>query len=996
MARPVGVAPGGVALVAGWCAAYAIAWLTGAASVVVVLAILAVGAVGAVGGGWWRLTRAARTQLAVAAHTEVGANSAVAVRLADSPHVVHLRIIDRGDDVASGWVTAGGLDADACFTQRGVIDHLETRLRTAGAAGLVWWERRERVDIGGLVIAPPPSGPGARVEMADGHSDTEVEGTNSGIGGEEIDGIRPWHDGDSERSVHWASSLRTGTLVVHDQHDPLPQRWIVRANPAAADLDDEAGRCRWSLDEARRSGAHAWAATGDGPAVPITDGHAAARWSASCVPSAPRIQIGRRQRIAQQIGRGGRTEPDTTLTPRARWTTAAATGTASLMLAGALESTPIATGLVALGTIAAAALTTHLLRSGRPIPAAWRALVTFASIAALAVIMFVNSGGIDLLALLHGPLPQLLMLLVVLVGFECTDRRAARVSLAISVVVATYAAGLRVDGRLTAWLGLWLICLIAALVVTAAPGSPRAASGAASRRWGHAAARAGLKVGAGGVAAVTLLSMVSVPSGPAPLTLPTFLDNQRPVGAPGVLSRPDGTPTERGDPGDGTRGGDTTGGSNGGYPGFAESLDTSIRGPLSDDVVMRVRAPEPDFWRGQTFADFDGRFWYADQDLGQQHNGPTIKVPPAIGDLDEPWSGVSTTPFVQTYFVEVDQPNVVFAAYRPTQLTFDGTVWLRPDGALRSDIVLTKGSVYTVVSSRAEITATSLRDQGDVTDYLDARPTPQLDRYLALPATVSQRTIALADDLTARGASTYDTVRAMEAWLGANVEYDLDAPVPGDGVDAVDDFLFESQRGFCEQIATALAVMLRTQGVPARLVTGYVPGERDLISGVWKVRGSDAHAWVEVWFPASGWQAFDPTSNVPLAGDTRPNTIGVDLARATIANVRNHATAVVTVVAIAAAGGLLTRTGRAWLRRRRRGRWGLLQDRWVRAGARHGVDTTSSNPEQARRWADLAPLHAADARLLAEELDRVAFDPDWIDDDDRYRRAERVGQRLGV
>ena len=137
MARPVGVAPGGVALVAGWCAAYAIAWLTGAASVVVVLAILAVGAVGAVGGGWWRLTRAARTQLAVAAHTEVGANSAVAVRLADSPHVVHLRIIDRGDDVASGWVTAGGLDADACFTQRGVIDHLETRLRTAGVAGLV-------------------------------------------------------------------------------------------------------------------------------------------------------------------------------------------------------------------------------------------------------------------------------------------------------------------------------------------------------------------------------------------------------------------------------------------------------------------------------------------------------------------------------------------------------------------------------------------------------------------------------------------------------------------------------------------------------------------------------------------------------------------------------------------------------------------------------------------------------------------------------------------
>ena len=55
-------------------------------------------------------------------------------------------------------------------------------------------------------------------------------------------------------------------------------------------------------------------------------------------------------------------------------------------------------------------------------------------------------------------------------------------------------------------------------------------------------------------------------------------------------------------------------------------------------------------------------------------------------------------------------------------------------------------------------------------------------------------------------------------------------------VDAVDDFLFESRRGFCEQIASALAVMLRTQGVPARLATGYVPGERDRVAGVWKVR----------------------------------------------------------------------------------------------------------------------------------------------------------------
>ena len=80
---------------------------------------------------------------------------------------------------------------------------------------------------------------------------------------------------------------------------------------------------------------------------------------------------------------------------------------------------------------------------------------------------------------------------------------------------------------------------------------------------------------------------------------------------------------------------------------------------------MRVRATEPDFWRGQTFGEFDGRFWYADSDLGRPADGPDIVVPRAVGDPDS--LSVPSTQFVQTYYVEVDQPNVVFAAYRPTR-----------------------------------------------------------------------------------------------------------------------------------------------------------------------------------------------------------------------------------------------------------------------------------------------------------------------------------------
>ena len=337
-----------------------------------------------------------------------------------------------------------------------------------------------------------------------------------------------------------------------------------------------------------------------------------------------------------------------------------------------------------------------------------------------------------------------------------------------------------------------------------------------------------------GVATLAVLSMVPVPDGPARLGPAVLLGERadrrlpRRARCPGrlqlVVSERQRC-SERG-----TIGGVV------GYPGFTEQLDTSVRGDLGDEIVMRVRAPEPAFWRGQTFTDFDGRTWTVSPDLGQERPGPVIDVPPTIGDaLGTP---VPTSELVQTYFVEQDLPNVVFAAARPVQVIFDGSLWTRPDGALRSDVTLTAGSVYTVISERVQVDADVLRAQGDLGEFFagfrDAAGGEELDPFLELPASTTQRTIDLASSLRTPGESTYDTILAYEAWLGANTEYDLDAPVPADGADAVDDFLFESQLGFCEQIASTLTIMLRSQGVPARLATGYVPGDRDRVSGVWK------------------------------------------------------------------------------------------------------------------------------------------------------------------
>jgi hypothetical protein len=108
----------------------------------------------------------------------------------------------------------------------------------------------------------------------------------------------------------------------------------------------------------------------------------------------------------------------------------------------------------------------------------------------------------------------------------------------------------------------------------------------------------------------------------------------------------------------------------------------------------------------------------------------------------------------------------------------------------------------------------------------------------------------------------------MMGWIATHTRYSLNAPVLHRGEDAVDQFLFEDQRGFCEQIASSLVVMLRAAGIPARLVVGYAPGHRNPFSGLYEVRASDAHAYTEVLFPGVGWQAFDPTADVPLAGDS--------------------------------------------------------------------------------------------------------------------------------
>lgn len=1003
--RIAGWSPGTGVMIGAWLVGAAIARLTGAAAVILLLAAGLVGFAFDTVAGWRRSRRHVEMTI-VGPHTvTVGQPCDLAVSFdrrtrTGSRRAERLTLLTREGLQRDGTsiigpievaANSGHITLPAVFPAPGVVTVLRARIESSGPAGLIWWRRTVLVPIGPVHVAPMEVGPLLDVERTEtvrGGGASAARGSHRG----DIDGVRPWRPGDSIGSVHWPSSLRADDLIVHDRVTSSEERWTVDVGSEPPDP----ARLRWTLEEGRRAGHEVAVRTADGDVHPVTSDDDAAYWSAVATPNAHDTgRTGSKLRHVLHVDVGLSRPELPGLDPFARWAAATAAIASMGMLVGALSTSTTVIALVALAVVLGGVVSLRVSRNDGTRPLVLRVGIVSAVVVALAAIA-VDAASIDgLLAALRGPMPNMLMLLVVLHGFEVIDRRTLRVHQAITFVVATYAAGLRIDGALGWWLAVWGAAFAASVLTTARRPGPT--SGGTLRARPHRGRSPGRTASsrtalggtawavAFGAATVALLSIVPIPDGPARLGLPALSQDAPTSSTPGGLAAPDGSTPSTTPSTDRGAIGDTVG-----YPGFTETLDTSVRGTLGDDIVMRVRSPEPAFWRGQTFSEFDGRIWIAATDDGSSHDGPLIDVAPTIGDALG--TALERTELVQTYFVEQDLPNIVFAASRPVQLIFDGTVWTRPDGALRSDVTLTQGSVYTVLSERIPVTAETLRAQGDLGQFFagfrEVAGGDEVDPFLQLPETTTQRTIDLAASLRVPGASTYDTVLAYQDWLAVNTEYDLDAPVPADGHDAVDDFLFESRRGFCEQIASTLAVMLRSQGVPARLATGYVSGERDRVSGVWKVRASDAHAWVEVWFPETGWEAFDPTASVPLAGDADAGTVGGDLMGAAVSSVLSHRAEIGIVVVVLLGGWVAVRVIVEARRRRRRGRWGLLQDRFLAlspdpALGRHHADhdDVATNESVARL------IGTDDASLVASSLDRVAFDPTWVDDDSDFERT---------
>jgi hypothetical protein len=162
---------------------------------------------------------------------------------------------------------------------------------------------------------------------------------------------------------------------------------------------------------------------------------------------------------------------------------------------------------------------------------------------------------------------------------------------------------------------------------------------------------------------------------------------------------------------------------------------------------------------------------------------------------------------------------------------------------------------YEITSWVPRVTAQELSSAS--TDY----PPEISDKYLRLPDSVPQRVKDLAARLTEGATSPYDKALRVQEYLRVTYPYKLDVSAPPPNRDVVDYFLFDAPGGFCSYFASAMTVMLRSQGVPARVVAGFATGEWDGLTRKYRVSAKLAHAWVEVYFPSYGWIEFEPTSS---------------------------------------------------------------------------------------------------------------------------------------
>lgn len=306
--------------------------------------------------------------------------------------------------------------------------------------------------------------------------------------------------------------------------------------------------------------------------------------------------------------------------------------------------------------------------------------------------------------------------------------------------------------------------------------------------------------------------------------------------------------------------------------GFSETVNLGEIGPIKRDpsVVMRVELSDglPHeagrfYMRGVAFDQYDGKAWTnrlnyrrnigedvtgtfvlrGGRALASPHLGTTIRQNILLEPLDTPV--LFAAPFIEK----------VSGKFPSVQSDLTGSIYLPFPSSSRIE--------YSVLSRSNPVLPEDLGAE------LGLYPESIIRHFLQVPLQ-SERIAVLAEELTRTQRTIYDKANAIHSFLTHNFRYSLDAPL-AEQEQPLDEFLFTRKTGYCEHYATAMVIMLRTIGIPARLVTGFLATEWNEYGNYYVVRQQDAHAWVEVHLPRSGWITMDPTPpSIESAGSGFP------------------------------------------------------------------------------------------------------------------------------
>ncbi|HEY8715637.1 MAG TPA: DUF3488 and transglutaminase-like domain-containing protein, partial [Candidatus Acidoferrum sp.] len=310
--------------------------------------------------------------------------------------------------------------------------------------------------------------------------------------------------------------------------------------------------------------------------------------------------------------------------------------------------------------------------------------------------------------------------------------------------------------------------------------------------------------------------------------------------------------------------------------GFNDNVEIGQIGEIKKDstIVMRVQTGHPVGyarlrWRGIALANFDGKRW-TDAERGVETVLPNDDGWIYVG-AKSPRNEPRAPGLIYTVYMEPIASDAVFVPGKAVSLrgNFTGEAGSSFGSSRKS--YLFKDSTDSLYNPFHNFTA--IRYEGfsrlPALEVLKLRaagadyPDEIREKYLQLPV-LDKRIGPLAEQITERGTTPYDKAAAMELYLSTKYGYTLNLTgKPGD--DPLAHFLFETREGHCEYFASSMTVMLRTLGIPAREVNGFLPGEYNDLGGDYVVRASDAHSWVEVFFPGNGWVVFDPTPAGPEA-----------------------------------------------------------------------------------------------------------------------------------